>query len=193
MRQFFQWVTDHPVPVLISATVVALFLGLTIFGLTRDTSPDAFIPADHPALALKRTVEQTFQLKEPIAVGVIRDAPGGVFHPETLALLQRLSAEIQALPGVNPEEVLSLATESGVYFEEGLPGSLRRKSCEDAAWALIHSDYTQPHRWHKQVWADEFLERLEREAGELWWAWQIRGDLYSKLIGRLVALVQSSG
>ena len=55
-----------------------------MLSLTRDTSPDAFIPTDHPALLLKQRVAAEFELKEVIAVGIIRDAPGGIFVPATL-------------------------------------------------------------------------------------------------------------
>jgi predicted RND superfamily exporter protein len=122
MRRLFGWVTAHPVAVLSGAALVALLLGIQALFLTRETSPDAFIPPGHPALALKREVQEFFSLKEIIAVGVIRDAPGGVFHPATLRRIDRLSRQIQQLPGIEPGRVISLATESGVYFEDGEPG-----------------------------------------------------------------------
>ncbi|MHC4066776.1 MAG: efflux RND transporter permease subunit, partial [Planctomycetota bacterium] len=94
-----------------------------MLGLTRDTSPDAFIPQDHEALALKKQVEESSGLTEPIAVGVIRDRSGGIFDPASLRLIASLTSAIQRLPEIAPDEVISLATESGVYFdEEGEPG-----------------------------------------------------------------------
>jgi len=122
MRRFFFLVTSHPLPVLCLAAMVALVLGPFVLRLTRDTSPDAFIPQDHEALALKKQVEESFGLTEPIAVGVIRDRPGGIFNPDTLRLIKALTGAIQKLPEIEPDEVLSLATESGVYFEDGEPG-----------------------------------------------------------------------
>ncbi len=122
MRRYFQFVTSHPVAVLCLAGIVGLALAPFLFRLTRDTSPDAFIPPDHPALALKQKVEVEFGLVEPIAVGVIRDQPAGVFTPDTLRLIQDLTQAIQKLPGIDPGDVLSIATESGVYFDGGEPG-----------------------------------------------------------------------
>jgi uncharacterized protein len=56
-------------------------------------------------------------------VGVIRDAPGGIFNPQTLTLIRDLTQAIQKLPHVAPGDVLSLATESGVYYDaNGEPG-----------------------------------------------------------------------
>lgn len=122
MRRYFLFITSHPVAVLCVAAAVGLVLGPLVFKLTRDTSPDAFIPADHEALALNRAVEESFGLTEPIAVGVIRDLPGGVFNPESLRLIRSLTVAIRGLPEVTSQDVLSLATESGVYFEDGEPG-----------------------------------------------------------------------
>jgi len=122
MHRYFDLVTSRPRLVLTLAAAVGLVLGLFVFTLQRETSPDAFIPEDHPALLLKRQVQETFGLKEPIVIGVIRDAPEGIFHPETLRRIRDLTAAIRKLPGLEPEQVISIATESGVFFEEGLPG-----------------------------------------------------------------------
>ena len=122
MRRFFLFVTSHPVAVLSIAAVWALVFGVFLLGITRDPNPDAFIPQDHPALALKKQVERDFGLTEPIAVAVVRDAPGGVFNPHTLRLIQDLTRAIRKLPGIEPDDVISLATESAVFFDEGEPG-----------------------------------------------------------------------
>lgn len=121
VRRYLQFVTAHPIPVLTLAAVNALVFAALIPCLTRDPSPDAFIPKDHPALARKLRTDAEFGLKEPIVVAVIRDARGGIFHPPTLGLIRDLTEAIQRLPEVSPSDVLSLATESGVYFENGEP------------------------------------------------------------------------
>ncbi len=122
MRAYFGWVTAHPILVLCIAACVAAVSGAFVFRLTRETSPDAFIPHDHFALALKRQVDESFGLREPLAIGVIHDGDGGVFNPDTLVLIQTLTASIRQFPGIETGEVLSIATEYGVYFEEGVPG-----------------------------------------------------------------------
>ena len=136
IRRYFRFIVQHPVPVLVLGAVLALGLGSGVFRLTRDTSPDAFIPPGHPALAVKRQVDARFGLAEPIAVGVIRDGPGGVFHPQALTLIRDLTQAIRKLPHIFPGDVLSLATESGVYFDaNGEPGfePLMKRVPTDAA------------------------------------------------------------
>ncbi len=122
MRQYFRFVTFHPVLVLCLAGVVGLIFGPFLLTLRRDTSPDSFIPEDHHALELKRQIDEEFGLSEPIAVGIFRDKPGGIFNTDSLGLIRDLTEAIKRLPEIQPDDVLSLSTESGVYFENGEPG-----------------------------------------------------------------------
>lgn len=71
-------------------------------------------------------------------------------------------------------------------FEQGLPAAERRKRCEEAAWVLTDDDYNLPFRTEKEVWADDFLDRLHREEGDELWAWLLTGEVYSDLTGQLV-------
>ena len=118
VRGYFEFITSHYVSALCIPAVIGLAFIPFILTLTRDTSPDAFIPPGHPAVALKRQAEESFGVTEPIAVGIIRDQPGGVFRPGTLRLIRTLTQAIQQLPDVASNDVLSLATEYGVYFDD---------------------------------------------------------------------------
>jgi predicted RND superfamily exporter protein len=123
VRRYFSFIVAHPRPVLVIGAILALAVGSGVFKLTRNTSPDAFIPSNHPALAIKHKVDAAFGLAELIAVGIIRNAPDGVFNPKSLALIRDLTRAIRKLPHLQPGDVLSLATESGVYFDKnGEPG-----------------------------------------------------------------------
>ncbi|MDH3889563.1 MAG: MMPL family transporter [candidate division Zixibacteria bacterium] len=123
MRRYFEFVTKHPYPVLAVVALIAGVLGLYMFGLTRETHPDTFIPADHPALLAKLEVDHRFDLNEPLVVGIIRDAKHGIFTESTISLIRDLTVAIQKLPQIDSSDVMSLATESGVYFDEdGEPG-----------------------------------------------------------------------
>lgn len=122
-RRWFKLVTNRPLVPLLCGGLLTLGCGLGILRLTRNTSPDAFIPRDHPALSGKRENDSRFGLVEPIAVGIIRDAPDGIFRPPTLKLIADLTTAIENLPGFETAEVLSLATESSVRFDDdGAPG-----------------------------------------------------------------------
>jgi len=123
MRRYFEFVTAHPYPILAFMALIALVGLIYMFSLTRETHPDAFIPSDLPALLLKQDVDKRFDLMEPLMVAVVSDGPHGVFVPGTIELIRDLSRAIQQMPEVDSADVMSLATESGVFFDEyGEPG-----------------------------------------------------------------------
>ena len=122
MGVYFRFITSRPIPILVIMGTLGLVSSAFILRLNRETSPDAFIPQNHPALALKESVDQQFGLREPIAIGIIRAEADGVFNPDTLRLIRNLTEAVRALPGVHSGDVLSIATEYGVYFEDREPG-----------------------------------------------------------------------
>jgi hydrophobe/amphiphile efflux-3 (HAE3) family protein len=101
-------------------TVVALtllFIGLGaafLPRLERDTSADAFIADDHPAVVYRDSVEEIFGLEDPIVTAVVDESSEGVYRPETLELVRWLTDGIRDLENVDPERVTSLATESHI-------------------------------------------------------------------------------
>lgn len=98
--------------------VLALAIGLigttaiSLPGLRKDTSADAFIGEDQPALVYKNHIEEIFGLTDPIVIAVIDQDEDGIFDPANLELVERLTRAIEALPQIDPERVTSLVTEN---------------------------------------------------------------------------------
>jgi hypothetical protein len=66
---------------------------------------------------------------------------------------------------------------------ENAPGAGQRESrARDAVWVLTApgGNYSEG----KEIWADRFLARLEKECGGEWWAWLAAGEILSDLGGR---------
>ena len=82
--------------------------------LRRDPSAEAFIAPDDPALVCRTQVKQTFGLSDPIVVVIIDEGSDGIFNPHTLGLVWRLTDQIRALDGVDPQRVVSLATRDDI-------------------------------------------------------------------------------
>lgn len=107
--------------VIIAATLI---IGATAFSLptlTKDTSADAFIDPESPALIYKERVEKVFGLTDPIVVAVINKGGNGVFDTDNLALVESLTSKIEELKQVDPDRVVSLATENNIV---GTPDGL---------------------------------------------------------------------
>ncbi|MEK6761511.1 MAG: MMPL family transporter [Nitrospirota bacterium] len=113
-RKFFGWVTDHPKALVVAGVLLMLSAAAFIPGLTKDTSSDSFIAKDNPARVYRDQVKKVFGLSDPFVIAVINHGPTGVFNPETLRLVQWLTDQVKKIPNVDPDGVVSLATESNI-------------------------------------------------------------------------------
>ena len=116
--RFFWSLTAFPKTMLAVGLLVILTAAAFLPQMTKDTSSDAFIPADHPALVYRDQVKEIFGLADPVVVAVINDGPQGIFNPRSLQLVSWLTEQITEIPGVDPERVTSLATENDIIGTE---------------------------------------------------------------------------
>ncbi len=115
---FFTWVTRWPKFWLVLSLLVVTSVASFLPSLTKDSSIDAFIPADHPSLIYRDQVKEIFGLADPMVVAVVNDGPAGIFNPASLQLVQRLSDDMARVPGIDPDRITSLATESDIIGTE---------------------------------------------------------------------------
>lgn len=104
----FRWLV-----LLLGVALVALAMS-TIPSLTKDTSAGAFIHPDNPALLYREQVEELFGLRDPIVIAVVNEGQEGIFNPASLKLVNWLTEEVRSLDNVDPDQVMSLSTESNV-------------------------------------------------------------------------------
>ena len=93
-------------------TAVVLAAGAGLPRLELRTDGHALVPAGSPAVAADAEVRERFGLRDPVVVVVETERPEGIFHPEVLRRVRDLSERLQALDGVDPLRVTSLATET---------------------------------------------------------------------------------
>ncbi len=111
---FFSWVTEYPKTLVLAGVLLMLSAAAFIPGLTKDTTSDSFIAKDNPARVYRDQMKKVFGLSDPFVIAIINHGPTGVFHPETLQLVQRLTDQVKKIPNVDPDRVVSLATESNI-------------------------------------------------------------------------------
>jgi uncharacterized protein len=85
------------------------------------TDGHALVPADDPAVVIDAEVRERFHLRDPLVVLIESSHPDGVLNPRTLRSVQEISGILSRLPGIDPEDVVSLATE---HRHRVYPGTL---------------------------------------------------------------------
>ncbi|MEH6535030.1 MAG: MMPL family transporter [Psychroserpens sp.] len=117
--KFFNKVTSHYKIILTLSILVIIGVSLFIPKMTKDTSYDAFLPKDDPILVFRNQVKESFGLKDPMVIAIVNEK--GIFNKKTLALVHELSEKIKAIPGIDPDQITSLSTESNIVgTDEGL-------------------------------------------------------------------------
>src|SRR5262245_14335993 len=107
--------------------IIAGFVLLTLAALPGlgklelRTDGHALVPADAPAVRFDARVRERFHLRDPLVVLIETSDPQGSFNLRTLRAVQELSRILAALPGIGPENVVSLATE---HRQRVYPGTL---------------------------------------------------------------------
>jgi predicted RND superfamily exporter protein len=101
-----------------------LALALALPGIARlelRTDGHALVPPKAPAVLIDEEVRRTFGLRDQLLVLVEPAHPDGIsvgiYNPESLRLLIRLTEALAALPGVGRENVRSLATERSSHYD----------------------------------------------------------------------------
>ena len=80
-----------------------------------DTDPENMLPADQPERVFHNHVEERFTLHDAIVVGLVNHTnDNGIFNPDSLSALHKLSAEILKIEGVIRPDLMSLAESDNI-------------------------------------------------------------------------------
>ncbi len=119
MHRLYGPAIDRPLRVLLT---FGLLLALSLPGLFRLrllTDGRALAPAASPEAFEDRSIRAEFGVRD-LLVAVVRSSDtSGVFNARTLEHVAALTRDLQAIPGVRPEDVTSLATEPGDHVHTG--------------------------------------------------------------------------
>jgi uncharacterized protein len=103
-------------------TIILLFFGIVAISIMQlpkariDTRVESYINEDNEALITRNKVKEMFGLSDPFVIAVENEK--GVFNPNSLNLIAALSEASQKIKGVNPEKILSIATEKNITGNE---------------------------------------------------------------------------
>jgi predicted RND superfamily exporter protein len=99
--------------------VAALVLAAALPGLLRlelRTDGSALVPVADPAIVTDLKVRRQFGLRDPLLVLLETEHEDGIFNTETLSRLQALTRDLAEVEGLDPDYVISLATERSPRF-----------------------------------------------------------------------------
>src|SRR6202158_566274 len=96
-------------PIGILLATITLFMVYASSKVQVGTRFVDFFPSYHPYIQLNSKYTRSFGGAETLAI-MVRVKDGDIFNPTTLRKIQGLTRAMDALPGVNHEEVFSLAS-----------------------------------------------------------------------------------
>ncbi len=101
---------------IMALAVFAVVVSIAQFPRIRvDTDPQNMLSDQAPVKVTHRQVRAEFALYDFVVLGVVNDAdPDGVFNPQTLEKLYRITEEIKKIPGVIVPEIITLSTRDDV-------------------------------------------------------------------------------
>lgn len=105
-------VTRYPKPIIGLVLGITAYLALQLPNLRWETDARVYLPKGHAAILYDEKVDELFGVKDAVIIGIVNDERG-VFNPNTLARIARITEKVAALPGViadRPVDVASLST-----------------------------------------------------------------------------------
>jgi len=104
-------------------TVIAIVAALTAFfamqldGLRWETDARVYLPKGHEAIIYDEKVDDIFGVKDTLIVSIVNEKEG-IYNPETLARIARLTKKVTQLPGVLATRDVDIASiASSTVFE----------------------------------------------------------------------------
>ena len=118
-NKFFTWVTKQYRPILVISILLIALAASQLPKLQMNTSVSSFIADDNPVLEYRDQVREIFGLKDPIVIAVYNE--NGIYNETTLRLISEISDKVLEIPGIDTDQVTSIATEKNIVgTEDGL-------------------------------------------------------------------------
>lgn len=118
-RRWFDFILDHPRLVLFALAAITLLLALQLPSLRWETDARVYLPKGHPAIVYDEKAADLFGVKDSLIIGIANDGEQGIYNPETLARVQRITEQVAALPGIIALRTIDVASLSSATIFVG--------------------------------------------------------------------------
>lgn len=120
MKRLISFSIDHPLMVYGIAIVLTVLAVVQFPRIRIDTDPENMLPFDEPVRVKHRETKSLFSLYDMIVVGIVDDDPDGVFRPETLKRIAKVTDEILGIDGVIARDLISPTTTDDIQVKDGV-------------------------------------------------------------------------
>ena len=108
----------HPWWVIGLSALVTFGLSAQLPRVQIDTDPENMLPADEAVRVHHDEIQEAFTLYDYLVVGIVREAPGGAFRPETLERALLIAEHARDLEGVIEDDILAPSEVDDIYTTE---------------------------------------------------------------------------
>ncbi|HKV56422.1 MAG TPA: MMPL family transporter [Candidatus Binataceae bacterium] len=117
-----RYIIEHRLPIGLILIIITAFMGYWAAKVKIATRFEDFFPAQHGNTLLYRKYERHYGSAQTLLL-MLRVKKGDIFNSETLQKIQDITREVNILPGIDHNEVFSLASYR-VGFATALPGAI---------------------------------------------------------------------
>lgn len=124
-----KWIMDHRLASTILFVAVTAFFAIGLRNVEMRTIFSDLLPKTHPFV---QTYKDHPNFGNPLTVTImIKRKDGDIYNPDTLAKVWKMTRDIDLAPGVDHDQILSIATEKARYAEATPSGVDMRPLMED--------------------------------------------------------------
>lgn len=127
---FKAWLVElamhKPKQVFLGIIALVVIAALQIPSIKVDTDPENMLPHDQADRVFHDQMKERFSLYDMIVVGVVNDADeAGVYNPQTLNTVHKLSTAVLGMEGVIRQDLMSISTVDNISQVPEQPGTIR--------------------------------------------------------------------
>lgn len=119
MDRLYRIIARFPKTTILAVVAATLLIALPIRTLRLETDVETMMPEHHPVFIYNKHVEELFNAKKRIIVGIVNEGPHGIFNPDTLKLVEKMSLKIEQMDGIIGDDLISLQTLDNIVGSEG--------------------------------------------------------------------------
>ncbi len=124
MKRFFHLITGSPRLTILITLLLTIFFGLQLPKLRLESDVDVYLPDEHPSIKYEHLIQDIFNYQESMAIAIFNEGPDGIFNPQTLGKIKRLTEEVARVRYViaqREEDIKSISTMDNIVgTEEGV-------------------------------------------------------------------------